>query len=89
MRFIVVNDQGRITEITSNTPQDVRPQVRLDSIAHGRSLPLTPGIYREYQRDVRGHDLQSMDLRLPVSALKRPAASGLWLSVLHLPTKLL
>lgn len=61
MRFIVVDRQGDITEITSNTLEDVKPKVFLGSLQSGVELPLTPELQSDFAAKTKGLDLSSMD----------------------------
>ena len=61
MRFIILNKQGEITEITSNTPEDVTPKVMLGSL-QGAQLPLTTTLLKDYRAKTKGVDMQSTDL---------------------------
>ncbi len=47
-RSIVVNDQGVMTKIYSNTPEAVTPKVYLNSVP-GKAMPLTPQLMQQYQ----------------------------------------
>lgn len=48
-RDIVVSASGEILEITSNTPEDVTPQVYLGSVAPENQQELTPDLLRQYR----------------------------------------
>jgi len=80
MRFIVVNGQGAITEITSNTPENVTPKVMLGSL-QGAELPLTPELLKEFATKTKGVDMHSTDLHfaprgLAAARSKHPALSA-------------
>ena len=62
MRFIVLDGHGNIVEITSNTPENVTPQVYVGSIQHGQPAALTPALLKDYESKIRGHDMHSTDL---------------------------
>lgn len=65
MRFIVLDGQGNIAEITSNTPENVTPKVYIGSIQHGTQVPLTPEVQKDYEAKIVGHDMHSTDLHFP------------------------
>jgi hypothetical protein len=50
MRHIIVDPTGQIIEITSNTSQDVTPQVFESSDKPENQRPLSDEIYQSYQR---------------------------------------
>ncbi|GEM_PF-4891728 len=50
MRHIIVDPTGQIIEITSNTSEDVTPQVFESSDRPNNQRPLSDDIYRSYQR---------------------------------------
>lgn len=83
MRYIIVNTQGNILEITSNTPQNVTPKVILDSFQNGTELPLTPAILKDYQSKIRGKDLRSTELHFALPDPQTAKAKQLdWLTAL-------
>ena len=51
-QYIIVDEQGTILEISSNTTQDVKPRVYLHTIHKDNVRPLTSEIYRQYRRIV-------------------------------------
>jgi|GEM_PF-6844864 len=51
-QYILVDGQGKILEIGSNTYQDVVPQVFLNQPSSGIEQPLTPEIYAQYRNFV-------------------------------------
>lgn len=51
-RDIIVDLRGEIIRITSNTPQDVTPDVYLLEISGSSKQPLTESIYEQYRRHV-------------------------------------
>lgn len=71
MRNIIVDSSGNITEITSNTPENVRPRVYLGSFT-GPELPLTPILLADFKAKTRGVDMHSTELHF---ALPSPVAS--------------
>ncbi|HET7320835.1 MAG TPA: hypothetical protein VFI84_04630 [Candidatus Saccharimonadales bacterium] len=78
MRNIIVDGNGNITEITSNTPENVRPKVYLRSFA-GPELPLTSALTRDFNGKTRGVDMHSTDLHfaLPDPAVAKARTPGL------------
>ena len=48
-QYILVDQQGKVLEIGSNTNQDVVPQVFLNHPTAGNERPLTPEIYAQYR----------------------------------------
>lgn len=48
-QHIVVNEQGAIVEILSNTTEDVLPKVYLNRISKNTEQPLTPAIHEQYR----------------------------------------
>jgi len=49
MRCIIVNQTGQIIEITSNTPEPVKPRVFIDKVRANTERSLSPEIYSRYQ----------------------------------------
>lgn len=47
---VVVDEQGTIIEISSNTTHDVMPEVYLNKIAKENARDMTPEIYQQYRR---------------------------------------
>ena len=80
MRYIIVNPQGNIVEITSNTPENVTPKVILDSFQNGTELPLTSATLKDYESKIQGKDMRSTELHF---ALPNPqtakSSSPAWL----------
>jgi len=62
MRNIVVDSQGNILEITSNTPENVTPNVFLGSMQEGNETSLTAAILKDYELKIQGKDLESTEL---------------------------
>lgn len=48
-QYIIINDQGQITEVDSNSSIQALPQVYLGSIKPANARPLTPQLYLAYQ----------------------------------------
>ncbi|HET9173739.1 MAG TPA: hypothetical protein VFN56_00480 [Candidatus Saccharimonadales bacterium] len=86
MRFIVVDGHGDIMEVTSNTPDNVTPVVRLNSIAHGATVPLTTNLRDAYRQKTAGHDMHSLDLHfaLPNPELAKRQTPTLLAKYLHI-----
>lgn len=73
-RDIVVDLSGQITRITSNTLQDVIPQVYSLSIAPENRRPLSPELYEQYRKLVPAGTAQYGKLyerRIPLIVLSR------------------
>lgn len=51
-RDIVIDHGGNITQIVSNTKQDVTPSVYLGAINSGNKKPLTDRVYKQYRKHV-------------------------------------
>ena len=51
-RDIVVSAQGEILSISSNTPQDVVPDVYVGSVSDSTERSLTPELYEQYRKYV-------------------------------------
>lgn len=71
MRNIIVNTSGSITEITSNTPENVTPKVYLGSFT-GPELPLTAALMKDFNTKTTGLDMHSTDVHF---ALPNPLAA--------------
>ncbi|MDB5181493.1 MAG: hypothetical protein JWP13_256 [Candidatus Saccharibacteria bacterium] len=51
-RDIIINTEGEIIEITSNTPRDVMPSVYLSTSTPANKAELTQKLYEEYRQHV-------------------------------------
>lgn len=51
-RDIVIDQSGRISEISSNTLKDVKPTVYLLSVDPKHKKPLTDKLYRQYRQHI-------------------------------------
>ncbi len=51
--YVIVDKSGAITEIISNTNQDVTPVVFAGSVKNGNEYPLTPEVFDQYKKLVR------------------------------------
>lgn len=49
-QHIVINEKGEITQILSNTSEDVMPKVYLKEIASGNERSITPEIQERYRQ---------------------------------------
>lgn len=49
-RSIVINDQGQITKIYSNTAENVTPNVYVNEAPTGQRLPLTADLRSQYEQ---------------------------------------
>jgi hypothetical protein len=48
-QYVIINDQGRIIEIGSNTDQSVTPRVFMARVTAGSERPLSGAIYAQYK----------------------------------------
>ena len=83
MRNIVVDGQGNILEITSNTTDNVTPRVFLNKMLDANEISLSPAVYEEYQSKIAGKDLHSTELHfaLPNPHVAKTKQPG-WLTAL-------
>ncbi len=51
-RTVIIDHAGHITEIASNTEEDVKPDVYLVTPSKANKRPLTEAVYKEYLRHV-------------------------------------
>jgi hypothetical protein len=49
-QYIIINSSNKITQIDSNTDQDITPKVYLGKVAAGNERQLTDEIYQEYRK---------------------------------------
>lgn len=49
VHYIIVNEDGDIIDITSNTDEDAAPKVYRDKVAAGNEVQLTRAIYQDYR----------------------------------------
>jgi hypothetical protein len=68
MRYIVLDSDGNIIEITSNTTNDVTPVVKQGSLTSDDEVPLTQAVYDDYLAKTEGKDLSSVDLHFAPAA---------------------
>ncbi len=47
--FVIINEDGDILQIISNTTEDVKPRIFVDKIAADTEVPLTDDVYVFYQ----------------------------------------
>ena len=75
-RSIIVNDDGKMTKIYSNTTQDVVPDVYVGDI-DGKPLPLTPELQSQYATSIAAADTKIglIAVKPIVSLIERPQPS--------------
>jgi hypothetical protein len=72
-RLIIVNDQGQMVTIYSNTSQAVTPEVHVSSPAGARQ-PLTPELLHQYNQFIQGQPkMAGVQLHVPLPQPQRVA----------------
>lgn len=90
-RDIIIDKNGNILEIDSNTKEDVMPDVYLNKATPENKQPLTPDLYNEYRSHVpAGTDTYGVLYKRPayttiLSATKKPIAPPVFANILSSP----
>jgi hypothetical protein len=76
-RFIIIDNHNHVTEVLSNSRQEVQPTVYLHNIARGNQQPLSSAIYNQYLSLVpAAKRAQSGVLYKLASITKQPKGAG-------------
>lgn len=66
VRYVIVDDEGVIQRIISNTPESVIPRVHLGAI-DGAELPLSADIAARYEKNIA-----KLDMERPADYVRKP-----------------